>query len=79
MSLFDEIIKVLPENTLLRAKVREAEAENAALQQENAALKDDLRQAKAEAVKLKKEIESTHKPELHEIERGILVVAAEGI
>lgn len=78
MSLFDDIIKGLPENTLLRAKVREAEAENDSLKQENASLKDDLRHAKAEIVELKKQIERAHTPDLHEAERGILIIASEG-
>ena len=43
MSLFSDILKGLPENAVLRAKVREAEAKSAALQTENAILKDDNR------------------------------------
>lgn len=81
MSLFTDILKGLPENAVLRGKVKEAEAENAALQTENAILKDDnrtfkiqIQQLKAEVMSLKDEIQRlTHKPELlSEVESKIL-------
>lgn len=77
--MFEDILKGLPENAVLRSKVSEAKEENAALKQENAALKDDLRQAKAEIVKLKEQIQTlTHKEaSLHENEVKILSVVAE--
>jgi predicted nuclease with TOPRIM domain len=77
MGLFDDILKGLPENAVLRAKVSEAKEENASLKQENAALKDDLRQAKAEIVKLKDEIQRlTHEDTPDEAEVKILTYLA---
>jgi regulator of replication initiation timing len=78
MGLFDDILKGLPENAVLRAKVSEAKEENASLKQENAFLKDDLRKAKAEIVKLKEEISRlTHTETLEENEVKILVWLAD--
>ncbi|HEV7889012.1 MAG TPA: helix-turn-helix domain-containing protein [Pyrinomonadaceae bacterium] len=79
MGLFDDILKGLPENAVLRSKVSEAKEENASLKQENASLKDDLRQAKAEIVHLKEQIQTlTHKEDsLHENAVRILSVVAE--
>jgi predicted nuclease with TOPRIM domain len=78
MGLFDDILRGLPENAVLRSKVSEAKEENASLKQENAALKDDLRQAKAEIVKLKDENEALkHKPDLEETEIAILRILAD--
>lgn len=44
MSLFDDIIKALPENTILRERARLLVEENESLKQEVATLKDDLRE-----------------------------------
>jgi len=48
MSLLADILKEIPLSAVLREKVANLEAENAALKTENAILKDDLRQAKVE-------------------------------
>jgi Fic family protein len=62
MSLFSDILKGLPENAVLRDKIREAEANQAKLETENAILKDDLHAAKAEITKLTKQVqELSHK------------------
>lgn len=73
MGLFDDILKGLPENAVLRGKVREAEAENAALKDEIATLKDEKRQLQTENKRLKEQIESfAHTDDLHESEIKIL-------
>jgi DNA-binding transcriptional ArsR family regulator len=78
MGLFDDILKGLPENAVLRDKVREAEAKNAAIETENAILKDDLREAQAENKRLKEQIQSlTHTDDLHEIQIKIIKLLAQ--
>ena len=73
MSLFTDILKGLPENAILRDKVREAEANQAKLETENAILKDDLHEAKAEIAKLQQQLDKfTHK-DLDTIELELLV------
>ena len=72
MSLFSDILKGLPENAVLRDKVREAEADQAKLETENAILKDDLRSAKAEITKLKNQIEKVAHVELDKTHVEIL-------
>jgi chromosome segregation ATPase len=74
MSLFTDILKGLPENAVLRDKVREAEANQAKLETDNAILKDDLREAKMLIQELKQQVtELTHKSsDLGEIELEIL-------
>jgi predicted nuclease with TOPRIM domain len=76
MRLLTDILKGLPENAVLRDKVRDLEAKQAGLETENAILKDDLRKAQAETTKLKERIEElTHKEdELNENELEILKV-----
>jgi predicted nuclease with TOPRIM domain len=85
MGLFADILKGLPENAVLRGKVQEAEAENAALQTENAILKDDnrtlkieIQQLKVEVMNLKDEIQKlTHTDTLADEEIKILVYLAD--
>jgi regulator of replication initiation timing len=57
MGLIDDIIKALPENSILREKVRNLDAENTSLKAEVASLKDNKRELLAENKKLKDEIE----------------------
>jgi len=68
MGLFDDILKGLPVNPLLREKIAELEAKYAATETENAILKDDLREAKAENQKLKKQVEELSHKNLNEID-----------
>jgi len=78
VSLFDEILKGLPVNPLLREKVAELEAKYAATETENAILRDDLRDAKAENQKLKKQIEElSHKDDINDFEIGVLKTIAD--
>ncbi len=73
MSLFTDILKGLPENAVLRDKVREAEANQAKLETENAILKDDLRNAKMLIEELKQQVkELTHQENLDETELRLL-------
>ncbi|HAF22010.1 MAG TPA: hypothetical protein DCK93_03700 [Blastocatellia bacterium] len=69
MGLFDDILKGLPVNPLLREKIAELEAKYAATETENAILKDDLHNAKVDNQELKQQIEKlTHKNDLDKVE-----------
>ena len=57
MGLFDDILKGLPANAVLREQITQLNAQKAATETENAILKDNLRHAKVEIAKLKKQIE----------------------
>jgi predicted nuclease with TOPRIM domain len=73
MWLIDDILKGLPENSLLREKLRTLEEKFASLETEVAILKDDNRKLRTENEKLKNRIEGlTHAPDLHEQEKEIL-------
>jgi regulator of replication initiation timing len=73
MGLIDDIIKALPENSILREKVRNLDAENISLKAEVASLKDDKRELIAENKKLKDEIERlTREEDLNDKEIKIL-------
>jgi helix-turn-helix protein len=73
MGLFDDILKGLPANAVLREQITQLNAHKAAAETENAILKDDLRHAHAEIAKLKKQIEElTHTDDLGEIEMALL-------
>lgn len=77
MSLFTDILKGLPENAVLRDKVREAEANQAKLETDNAILKDYLREAQAEIATLKKQIEElSHYEQPNETELEFLKAIA---
>src|SRR5438094_2026256 len=78
MSIFDDILKGLPVNSLVREKVAELEAKYAATETENAILKDDLRNANLQIAKLEKQIEKfTHKDDLDETDVKILTSIAD--
>ncbi|HEX8633019.1 MAG TPA: hypothetical protein VF703_02590 [Pyrinomonadaceae bacterium] len=78
MGLFDDILKGLPANAVLREKIEEARAKQSAIETEIAILKDDKRQLEVENQKLKDEIASlTHKPNIHEAELKILTLIAQ--
>ena len=80
MSLFDDLLKGLPINPLLREKITELEAKYAATETENSILKDDLREAKAEITKLKKQVEElTHKDDLTKLEILLLQLLTDPI
>ncbi len=65
MGLFDDILKGLPVNSVLREQVSQLNAQKAAADEQNAILKDDLREAKAEIAQLKKQVEElAHKDDL---------------
>ena len=57
MSLFDDIIKALPENTILRERARLLVEENESLKQEVAALKDDHREKDVKIAALQKVVD----------------------
>lgn len=78
VGLFDDILKGLPVNPLLREKVADAEARYAAAQTENAGLKDDLREAKAQIAKLKNQVEEfSHSKDLDKLETLLLGLLAD--
>jgi hypothetical protein len=66
MSLLSEILKEVPLSTVLKEKIADLEAKNAALETEIAILKDDLRQAQAENKRLKDQIQSLTHSDLDE-------------
>jgi len=73
MGLFDDILKGLPANAVLREQITQLNTQKAAAETENAILKDDLRHAKAEMAKLKKQIEElTHTDDLNDTELELL-------
>ena len=77
MSLLSDILKEVPLSTVLKEKIADLEAQNAALQTEIAILKDDLRQAQAESKRLKQEIESFTHSGLDEVSIKILTYLAQ--
>ncbi|MGH9944032.1 MAG: ArsR family transcriptional regulator [Pyrinomonadaceae bacterium] len=85
MSIFDDILKGLPANPLLREKLSAAEAKQAELETEVALLKDQLRDSETDKQQLRKENEElknrieefTHIPDLDEIKVAILVFLAQ--
>jgi|SRR5215213_9031757 len=74
MGLFDDILKGLPANAVLREQITQLNAQKAATETENAILKDDLRHAKVEIAKLKKQIEEHEysDPDFDDVETRIL-------
>jgi regulator of replication initiation timing len=73
MSLFDDIIKALPENTILRERARLLVEENESLKQEVASLKDDLREKNVKIAALQKAVDqSAHVDDLEEVELKLL-------
>ena len=73
MGLFDDILKGLPANAVLREQITQLNAQKAAAETENAILKDDLRQAKAEIAELNKQVEKfTHTENVDEMELEFL-------
>lgn len=78
MSLFDDIIKALPENTNLRLRVRELIDQNESLKTEVAICKDSLRQANVKIAALQKVVDQfTHVDDLDETAIKILVRLAQ--
>jgi DNA-binding transcriptional ArsR family regulator len=78
MSLLADILKEVPLSLVLREKISDLEAENAALKTEIAIVKDDLRQAKAQITEFEKQLErlAHHDVALDEAKTKILVAIA---
>lgn len=77
-ALFD-ILKDIPLSSVLKERIATFEDENAALKTEVAILKDDKHQLEAENQRLKEQIQRlTHKDDLEETERRLLVLLAKG-
>jgi len=77
MSLFDDIIKALPENTILRERARILVEENESLKQEVASLKDDLHEKDVKIAALQKVVDQFTQPDdLDETELGLLQTIA---
>jgi DNA-binding MarR family transcriptional regulator len=76
MSLFTDILTGLPENAVLRTKIRDAETRYAALETENAIFKDDLRDAKAKINQLEEQIEKLTHVDLGDSEVNLLKAVA---
>lgn len=80
MSLFDDIIKALPENTILRERLRVFIDENESLKTENAICKDSLREKDVKIAALQKVVDQfAHVDDLHEIEIQIITLLAKHI
>lgn len=77
MSLFDDIIKAIPENTNLRIRIGELKTKVDLLESENASFKDDLREKDVQIAALQKIIDQSAHLDLREIEIEIVRLLAQ--
>jgi|GEM_PF-3232222 DNA-binding MarR family transcriptional regulator len=78
-SLINDILKGLPENSLLRAKAKDAATEIETLQAEVASLKDDKRDDAAKIANLQKQIDDLSHVDLDETDTRILLYVANAV